>query len=296
MKIAKRIGLGLGGLIILLAVAVFALNVVGSSRLQNGPDVAVQAVSIPTDAEALARGEHLARIMGCVSCHTSDLSGQVFMEEPGINVYLPAPNLTSGQGGVGSSYTDTDWVRAIRHGIGQDGRVLGVMPSNYYADISDDDLGAVIAYVKSAAPVNNDLGSRQISFPGSLIFGFLAYNDLPAAQIDHANVGSVKPAGGPTAEYGAYLSKITACGDCHGVDLSGRPPEAAEQGPPAGPDLTAGGNLSSWTAADFAAAVRQGETPDGRQLSQEMPWQYYSVMSDDEVQAIWLYLQSLPGS
>jgi mono/diheme cytochrome c family protein len=295
MKIAKRVGLGLGGLIILLVVAVFALNLVGTSRLQNGPDVAVQAVPVPTDAEALARGEHLSRILGCVSCHSSDLSGQLFMEDPAINVYLPAPNLTAGQGGVGGGYTDADWARAIRHGIGQDGRVLGAMPSNYYANLSDDDLGAVIAYVKSVPPVDNDPGQRQITFPGSLIFGMLAYNDLPAAMIDHNNVGSVKPAEGPTAEYGAYLVSIASCGDCHGANLEGRPPEAAEQGPPAGPNLTPGGRLSGWTADEFAAALRQGETPDGQQLSREMPWPYYSAMSDDETQAIWLYLQSLPA-
>jgi hypothetical protein len=62
MKIAKRVGLGLGGLIILVVVAVFALNLVGTSRIQNGPEVAVQAVTVPTDAEALARGEHLAAL------------------------------------------------------------------------------------------------------------------------------------------------------------------------------------------------------------------------------------------
>ncbi|MFO7538194.1 MAG: c-type cytochrome [Chloroflexota bacterium] len=295
MKIAKRVGLGLGGLIILLVLVVFALNLVGTSRLQNGPDVTVQAVPLPTDAEALARGEHLSRILGCVSCHGSDLSGQLFMEDPDINAYLPAPNLTVGQGGIGSSYTDADWARALRHGIGGDGRTLAGMPSNYYTNLSDDDLGDVIVYVQSAPPVDNDLGPRQVSFPASLIFGVLAYNDLPVTKIDHDNVGSVKPAEGPTAEYGAYLASITACGDCHGANLEGRPPEAAEQGPPAGPNLTPGGRLSGWTADEFAAALRQGETPDGQQLNEEMPWPYYSVMSDDEVQAIWLYLQSLPA-
>jgi mono/diheme cytochrome c family protein len=94
---------------------------------------------------------------------------------------------------------------------------------------------------------------------------------------------------------GAYRVGITACGDCHGANLEGRPPEAAEQGPPAGPNITPGSRLSSWTAANFAAAMRQGQAPDGRQLSTEMPWQYYSVMSDDEVQAIWLYLQTIPA-
>jgi mono/diheme cytochrome c family protein len=295
MKIAKRVGLGLGGLVVLAAAAVFVLNLVGTSRIQNAPEVAVRSVTVPTDAAALARGEHLGRIMGCVSCHGANLQGTPFTADPAINLYLPAPNLTTGQGGVATAYTDTDWARAIRHGIGQDGRVLGAMPSNFFANLSDDDLGALIAYLKSAPPVDNDLGPRQLGFPASLIFGTLAYNDLPVANIDHANVGSVKPAEGPTAEYGAYLLGITACADCHGANLEGRPPEAAEQGPPAGPDLTASSRISSWTVNEFAAALRQGQTPDGQQLSDEMPWAYYSVMSDDEVEAIWLYLQSLSG-
>jgi mono/diheme cytochrome c family protein len=294
MKIVKWLGFGLGGLIGLLAILVFVLNLVGSNRIQNAPEVAVQSVPIPTDAEALARGEHLARILGCVSCHGGNLAGQVFEDDPSINLYVPAPNLTTGQGGLGGS-SDEDWARAIRHGIGQDGRVLGIMPSNYYAHLSDDDLGAIIAYVKSVPAVDNELGPRQLGFPATLIFGMLAYNDLPVANIDHANVGSVKPPEGPTADYGAYLVSIAACGDCHGTNLEGRPPEAAEQGPPAGPNITSGGELQNWTADDFARALRQGQTPTGHQLSYEMPWQYYDRMSDEEVQAIWLYLQSIPA-
>ena len=296
MKLAKRIGLGLSGLIVLLIVAVFILNLVGTNRMQNAPEVAARSVPVPTDADALARGQHLSYIMGCVSCHGADLQGAPFTADPAINLYLPAPNLTTGQGGVAATYTDTDWVRAIRHGIGQDGRVLGAMPSNFFANLNDDDLGALIAYAKSVPPVDNDLGPRQINFPASLIFGTLAYNDLPVANIDHDNTGLAKPAAGPTAEYGAYLAGITACGDCHGFNLEGRPPEAAEQGPPAGPDLTPGSRSSGWTAEQFAMALRTGQTPDGQQLSSEMPWAYYSVMSDDEVQAIWLYLQSIPAS
>lgn len=295
MKIVKGIGLGLGGLVFILITAVFVLNVVGTNRIQNAPEVAVQGVPVPTGDEAVAQGEHLARLLGCTSCHGADLAGRFFTEDPAINLYLPAPNLTAGQGGVGGSNSDEDWVRAIRHGIGQDGRVLGGMPADYYATLSDDDLGAIIAYVKSVPAVANDLGTRQLGFPAALIFGVLAYNDMPVAKIDHANVGSVKPPAGPTAAYGAYLVGITACGDCHGANLEGRPPEAAEQGPPAGPNITPGSRLSSWTAANFAAAMRQGQAPDGRQLSTEMPWPYYSVMSDDEVQAIWLYLQTIPA-
>ena len=291
----KWIGMIVGGLAALLITAVIILYLIGNSRL-NSSRVTARPVAVPTDAAAMARGEHLVNVVSdCIGCHGPNLEGRVFLDEAPIG-YIPSTNLTNGQGGIGGSASDEDWVRAIRHGVGRDGRVLGAMPSNYYTHLSDEDLGAIIAYVKSVPPVDNDLGQRNISFPGTIIFGVLGYNDLPAALIDHDNAGgSVKPPEGATAEYGDYLARIAACGECHGANLEGRPPEAAEQGPPAGPNLSPGGNLSQWTQQDFATAMRTGQTPDGRQLSDEMPWPYYAGMTDDELQAIWLYLQNLPA-
>ena len=67
---------------------------------------------------------------------------------PGL-LSIPTPNLTSGAGGVGATNTDEDWVRAIRHGVGHDGRALWVMPSLSFSRLSDEDLGALIAYLES---------------------------------------------------------------------------------------------------------------------------------------------------
>jgi mono/diheme cytochrome c family protein len=295
-RIWKWIGIGAGGLIIGLAVLVMIIYTIASRRLASAPTVPVQTVAVPVEVTDAAHGEHLVQaIHACVSCHGGNLEGKIFLDDLTIGL-IAAPNLTTGAGGVGQTYTAEDWARAIRHGIGKDGRVLGAMPSNFYARLSDDDLGAIVTFLQTLPPVDNVLPARHISFFGTIIFGLLAYGDLPVNNIDHANVGSVKPPAEATADYGEYLVSIAACGECHGADLAGRPPEAAENGPPAGPNLTMSGRLNDWTEEQFVSAMRTGQAPD-RQLDPEMPWPYYARMSDDEVKAIWLHLQRvLPHS
>lgn len=289
-QVLKWIGIIILGLTVLLMLGGGILYAISSSRLNSGPDVVVKPAAGEGD---IARGEHLAvAISGCASCHGEDLSGKVAVDEPPIGT-IYATNLTAGEGGIGATYTDQDWARAIRHGIGADGRALGGMPSNAFAYLSDDDLAAIVAYIKSAPPVDNILPERQFSLPGTVIFGMMAYNTLPTSLIDHASVGGEAPAPGVTADYGEYLTLIGGCRDCHGPDLGGIDPENAPPGPPPGPNLRPDGRLASWTEEDFVTALRSGRTPDGRQLSPEMPWEHYGLMTDEELEAIWLYLHGL---
>lgn len=287
-RILKWTGIILGSVLVLLAIAAVVLNRVGTTRLASAPVVAVKAVQAPTDAAAIANGQRLAAISSCIECHGADLRGTVFVDEAPIG-YIPAPNLTSGQGGVGALYTDADWAGAIRHGVGADGRTLVIMPSYHYASYSDEDLGALIAYLKSVPPVDNDLGPRKLSFPGAIIFGVLAYSDWSVGKIDHAAVGGDSPAAEPSAAYGKYLVATASCGSCHGEALTGNPGTDS----PLGPNLTPGGALATWTEADFITALRTGQTPDGRELRAEMPWRGYAQMTDTELRALWAYLQTL---
>jgi mono/diheme cytochrome c family protein len=293
-RILKWIGIILGGLAGFVLLTAVILHFVGLSRLNNAPEVAAKPVAAPTDAAALARGEHLVNNVGsCGMCHGENLGGQVFFDGE-VGSYVFAANLTAGAGGIGATFSDADWERAIRHGVGGDGRVLVIMPSNFYQHLSDADLGAIIAYLKAAPPVDNDLGVRRIGFPGSVLGGTIGFNDFTRINgIDHANVGANSPTEGSTAEYGAYMVSIAMCGECHAANLAGI---VGEDGPPPGPNLTPGGDLGGWTEADFMAAMRTGQTPDGRSLDPEMmPWPTFSQMSDTELQAIWTYLQSLPA-
>jgi mono/diheme cytochrome c family protein len=296
-RVLKGIGIVLGGLLGILLIAGVILHFVGRSRLNNAPQVATESVAAATDETAVARGEHLVNVVSeCRECHGDQLEGQIFMDGE-IGIHLAAPNLTSGQGGIGATYTDADWEKAIRHGIGGDNRVLAIMPSDYLSHYSDADLAAIIAYLKTVPPVDSDFGPRRIGFPGTVMGGVMGFSDFTRINdIDHANVGAEAPAEGVTPEYGHYLVNIAMCSECHGANLAGITLAEGEDGPPEGPNLTPGGEPGSWSEADFINTIRTGRTPSGRQLDPEqMPWPTFTQMTDTELQAIWAYLQSLPA-
>lgn len=289
MKILKWIAIVIGVLLVVLLVAGGTAHLVGSNRLNNAPDVPVATVVAATDADALARGAHLVNVSSCNECHGRNLEGTVFVDEAPIG-YIPAPNLTAGAGGVGSAYTDEDWARAIRHGVAADGRALAIMPSNHYAHYGDEDLAALIGYLATVPPVDNDLGTRRIDFPGTIIFGLLGYQDVAAvAKTDHAAVGGAAPEKAASAEYGEYLVNLASCNSCHGETLTG----ATDPSGPQGPNITPAGALGAYDATSFAQALQTGLTPDGRTLSTEMPWLNYADLDDTEVQALWAYLNTL---
>jgi mono/diheme cytochrome c family protein len=289
-KVFKWIGITLGGLLGLLVVTAIVLYFVGGSELGKRYDVTVQTVSIPTDAESVRRGEHLATILLCKDCHGDDLSGKLEFEVPGM-LSIPTPNLTSGAGGVGSFYTDKDWVHAIQHGVGRDGRALFLMLSKPYYHLGDEDVGALIAYLKSLPPVDHKLPERRFEPIGKLMMGAGLFPPFAADQIDHASPAPTRPEPGVTVAYGEYLSHT--CTECHGENFNGAP-----FGPPGEeiftPNLTPGGELAFWSEQEFITTMRTGRTPSGRQLKEDMPWKSYGQMTDEELKAIWLYLQSQP--
>lgn len=292
-KVFKWIGFALAGLIGFVVLALIGLTVSANNRINKTYDVTPAAITIPTDAEALQRGEYLFRT-SCAGCHGDDLAGTRFFDDPTLG-YIPAPNLTTGQGGIGGTYTDTDFVRAIRHGIDSGGKPLMIMPSSAYWYFSDEDLGAVIAYVKSAAPVDNDWGEKALKPMGRILLAVGALGDVFAAEgLDHSGPRPAASARDVTAEYGAYLVNTSDCRACHGETLTGG--KSTEPGAPFSPNLTPGGVLASWSAAEFIETLRTGLTPYGRQLDANfMPYEEYSRMTDDDLTAMFLYLQSLPA-
>jgi mono/diheme cytochrome c family protein len=238
----------------------------------------------------MERGEHLATILLCRSCHSDDLSGKLEFEVPGM-LSIPTPNLTSGTGGVGSFYTDEDWVRAIRHGVGHDGRALFIMMSKPYHNLGGEDVGALIAYLKSLPAVDHELAERRIEPLGMLMMGLGLFPAFAVDQIDHTSSTPTQPEPGTTVVYGEYLSHT--CTECHGTDLNGAPFGSPGQ-EILTPNLTPGGEIAFWAEQEFLTTMRTGRTPSGQQLKEDMPWRYYSQMTDEELRAVWLYLQSLP--
>lgn len=289
-RILKWIGIIVGGLVALVVIAVLGMIVSADSRFNKKYDIQAEAVVIPTNEASLAVGKHWAE-MHCQGCHGEDLSGGPFFEDPALG-YVDAPNLTSGQGGIGGAYTDADWVRAIRHGIKQDGTSVFIMPSNDFYYLGDADLGGIIAYVKSVPPVDREIRPPNLSAMAKILYALGAFGDLLYAETIQHDVRPPAPPVGVTVDYGEYLANAHGCPSCHGPQLNGAQPAAP--GAPFAPNLTPGGELIGWSEADFFKALRAGVTPSDRQLSDYMPWSGLGKMTDDELKALWIYLQSLP--
>ena len=292
-KILKWLGIVLAALVGLIALVLIAIYAITQSRINKTYDIQVETVSIPTDAASIKYGEHLATIRSCRDCHRPDLAGRLLIEDPMVG-RIDSANLTSGKGGVGGTYTDADFVRAIRNGVGSDGKPLVAMPAYEFYPLSDADLGAIIAYIRSVPPTDNERPLTKIALPIRAIY--LLTGDVPmlsAEMIDHAAPRPVAPEAAVTVEYGQYMA--STCTGCHGKGMSGGYiPGIPPEGPPP-LNLTPGGELIGWTEAGFVNTLHMGVTPSGRQLDNEyMPWEVLGQMTDDELKAIWLHLQSLP--
>jgi mono/diheme cytochrome c family protein len=293
-KVLKWIGIILGGLIGLLVLAVGAVYAISEYRFNRTYEVHVAPVEIPTDPAAIAYGEHIASIRGCKGCHGADLSGEIEFQDPMVGVIANA-NLTGGQGSEVIDYTIEDWVRSIRHGIGPDGKPLLIMPSQQHYLMSDEDLGALIAYIRSLPPVDNQLPELKVAlFPRLMYLAGPMDFLVPAELIDHDALRPPAPERGVSVEYGAYLAGL--CSLCHGPGFSGGPIPGTPPDDPPALNLTPAGELRGWIFDGFLTAMRTGVTPSGRQLRDEyMPWKtLFGEMTDEEWEAIWLYLQTLP--
>jgi len=287
-SVLKWAGVATGTIVALVVLALAAVYLVSSITLHRRYAVQVQPVAVPRDSAALARGEHIARL-GCQDCHGPDLTGTTMIDQQPFAV-LSAPNLTPA--GVGAQLTDLDFVRAIRYGVAPDGRSLVVMPSSVYYFLRDADLAAVIAYVRSVAAATRPL--KATSF-GPISRLLLATGKLPVLQAELIDTTAPRsaPPQGATVEYGAYLARTGGCLECHGPGLSGGPIPGSPPNTPPAANLTREG-VGRWTQDDFARAIRDGKRPDGSTLNPFMPYRTLRNLTDDEVAALWLYLQSVP--
>jgi len=291
-RVLKILGIILGVLLVVIVILAIVVFFLSNSALNKTVEIEVASVEIPEgDDDALARGEYLAQSIGlCTECHGPTLAGDnVFDEQPFGAV--DAPNLTSGEGGTGD-FVGEDFVRAIRHGVGPDGKRLLIMPSEFYTNFSEEDLGSIIAYLKSLPPQDN-----EVSDPGLLImraFLVLAEDDFfEYEKIDHEAPLPDAVEEGITEEYGAYLASI-GCAICHGDNFSGRNFE--QEAGFIAPNLTPGGRVADYTLDDFMVVFREGVTLDGKVIDEEeeMPWASLGNMTDDDLEAIFTFLQSLP--
>ena len=99
---------------------------------------------------------------------------------------------------------------------------------------------------------------------------------------------------GPTVEYGAYLAQY--CTACHSEDFTGGELDIAPPDAPRARNITPDpAGIGGWTLEEFMHAMRTGETPEGTKLSDLMPTSAYQYMTDEELTALYLYLQTVPA-
>src|SRR5258708_3643425 len=158
----RALALLVTGVVLVLGLAWAAVFLVSDSRFNQKVDVPREAVAIPTDITAVQRGQHMASaVAACVDCHGPNLAGKTFVNDPALG-RIVSPNLTRGRGGIGATFADADFVRAIRHGVDPGGRQLLIMPSDDFNNFSDADLGAIIAYVRSLPAIDTTLPGNDI--------------------------------------------------------------------------------------------------------------------------------------
>lgn len=291
-KWVKRAGIALGVLVLLAAAAAVVGVQLADQRMQRVVDVRVQAVAYRTDAQAVERGRYLYQSRGCVDCHGANGAGRVFVDDGSLRI--KGPNISPGPGNVVAGYRPVDWVRAVRHGVKPGGQPLLIMPSEDYNRLTDDDLAAVVAYVRSLPPAAGTGAELRLPLPVRLAYGFGVLRDA-AAKIDHQLPPQAPIAEGVTTQHGAYVANM--CLGCHGAQLAGGRIPGAPPDWPAAPALRPGPDsaLPRYASAqDLQVLFRTGKRRDGSAVK-VMPFESLREMSDTDVRALHLYLQSLPA-
>lgn len=259
--------------------------------------------------ERLARGKYIFTAQsGCPLCHGdwdrtidghpvkagTEGSGRTWSDE-GMP-WLTAPNITPDKETGAGDWTDDMLARAIREGIGHDGRALfPIMPYGLFKDMSDEDLASVIVYLRTLPAVRKPLPKTEIPFPpGPLINAVPQPVTAPVPEPDRAN----------PVRYGEYLTKMAVCTECHtpmdaqgnrlpGMEFAGGFPLQDGQTFVTSRNITQDASgIPYYDEALFISAMRTGKVI-ARDLDDMMPWATYRNLTDDDLKAMWAYLKTL---
>jgi len=234
-------------------------------------------IAASSDPAIIAEGERLAAVAGCSGCHTENLNGKLFAEAPHIfrSVTANIPRLAP-------SYSDEDFARAIRHGVKKNGRSVIGMPSPSFYNMRDEDLSAIISFIRTQTDRGEKLPKNATWILGrlELIQGLYPPE---ASTIDHNAPRRVYDLADQT-QRGEYLATI-ACSECHGLDFKGDPFSDA---PGSSPDLMI---AAAYAPQQFAHLMRTGEPVDGRdlRLMSGVARDRFSRFTDEEVAALHAY-------
>lgn len=280
-----------GALGVVAAGAVVAGLQLAERRMHREVRVDVRPVAYTTDTAALERGRYLYTSRGCVDCHGANGGGRTFAQE-GDSLHIRGPNISPGPGSVVAGYRPEDWVRAIRHGVAPGGRPLMVMPSEDFNRFTDDDLAALVAYVRALPPAEGGAAVVRLPLPARVLYGFGAIHDA-AARIDHTLAPAQPVPEGVNVAHGAYVANM--CLGCHGAQLAGGRIPGAPPDWPAAPNLTPGEGTVMVRYAEADALLqlfRSGKRADGSAVK-VMPFGSLREMNETDVRALHLYLRGL---
>lgn len=263
------------------------------------------AGSLPAHAETLLeRGRYLAETIGaCGNCHTpKNTRGQPIAAKayaggfviPDEMFTAVAANITPDkETGIGA-WTDAQIARAIREGIRPDGSVIGpIMPIELYRKLSDRDVQAIVAYLRSLKPVRNKVAKSVYKFPLPTSYGPPVTSVPEVPRTDKV-------------AYGAYLAgPVGHCIECHTPLVRGRrdwsrtgvggQPFKTPLGVAVARNITPHPDygLGTWTKAQIERAIRHGVSKDGSRLLPPMAFAWYAKIAPADMEAIIAYLGSL---
>ena len=299
----------LGGTFVVIAALALVLVGVILVRADRRFDAPYPQVRATNDPAMISRGEYIAYGPGhCVNCHTPSsenkaiergamppLSGSREFRLPFGNVYTP--NLTPDpETGIGRR-TDAELARVIRYGVHADGRA--VLPFMDYHDLSDEDLAALLSFLRSQNPVRRAVPKHRLNLIGK---GVMAFAIKPIGP--KATPRKTSPPSAPTVERGEYLAtSVAVCAECHTKRnmLDGSYVQARFSGGMTfpiddkrfivSPNLTPSkyGRITKWSEDQFVGRFGAGVGIPHT----HMPWRQFQRMSENDVRAIYRYLRSL---
>jgi len=259
--------------------------------------------------QRLERGHYLAVVLaGCAECHSqhdwnvhgapivpgTEGSGQ-WLNMPDLPGRVVAPNLTPDRETGAGTWTDDQLARAIREGIGHDGRALfPMMPYEPFHRMSDEDLASIVVYLRSLPPVRAEMAGTEIVFPVKYLI-----RSVPEPVTEP--VASPDPA--DRLRYGQYLVTLGGCSECHTPQQRGQPIAGLEYGGgwlmrgPWGEVATANitpdpSGISYYDEPLFLQVLRTGYVK-ARKLNSIMPFGALKNLTDDDLKAIFAYLRTL---
>lgn len=292
-KPVKLVVASLAALVVVIAAAAGVVSQLADRKLHRIVQLPPLQATFAQAEGQLDHGEYLYKTRGCMECHGADGAGHVVIDDKDSGFFVRAPNITAGGASPARGYTDVDWVRTLRHGVKPSGEPLLIMPSEDYAQMTDSDVGAIVAYVRSLPPANG--GAAQFSpwpLPIKAAYLFGAIQDA-AEKIDHT-APPLAAVPDDLLARGQYVAQ--GCTGCHGAHFSGGKIPGA---PPAWPDaanLTSapGSGMAHYSSAEqFKSMLRTGKRPDGSVVSGVMPFKSLAYMSDAELDALFAFLKQL---